>query len=729
MSSSFGAVPAPADAQVSRGYGSQPVAGTAPAQQLQHEVVTDGPGLNRSASTASVSAAGGLSRNGTLKKRGSVRRTGSLHRSLSKRSLQAGSLRGLGDFDGEGSAYNNIFNTPIPTSGSPTEVLANRFQAWRQLLKSLIAYFREIQNSYDARAKAIHKVQNTLTNIAHPSVFMSDRGLGDASRILDDFHKRSIAEANKSRDIEDDVIGALTGLRSDLGQKIKEIKSLNGDFKNSVDKEKDATRRELEKLHEALVHADQQDGTAIGKNDPYVVRLGVDRAIEKQIDEENYLHRAYLNLESSGRELESIVVGEIQKAYNALAGILKREGDDAYSVVESLRVGPIAMPKDQEWYEFVTNDPHFVDPSITPRRIDDIEYPGKNHPAAGEIRSGMLERKSKYLKSYTPGWYVLSSTHLHEFKSADKIYSQPPVMSLYLPDQKLGSHSELGSSSHKFMLKGKQSGGVHKGHNWVFRAETHETMLAWFEAIKNLTEKSPEERDAYVLQQTRANSAMDDRHTISSDGFEEDEADQVPYTDVNNFVDMNPQQQRVQRPQPGGRFPSDVHLHQTGLVNDSDSDDVPVTSSVVAPAAVAVPTVSSAVTPSQPNTNQLVSAGVVPGTTPFEPRGDSIAAQINAQAVPAAAASAASAPVASQPPPVVFAPVATESAATQPVATQPAANGSASSGAAAAQTSKLGGLESEGAHETGRLFPSVVRHDTSLSVSALHVPGEFPKRP
>jgi hypothetical protein len=40
----------------------------------------------------------------------------------------------------------------------------------------------------------------------------------------------------------------------------------------------------------------------------------------------------------------------------------------------------------------------------------------------------------------------------------------------------------------------------------------------------------------------------------------------------------------------------------------------------------------------------------------------------------------------------------------------------------------LGGNERQGAHETGELFPRVIRHDTSLSVSALHVPGEFPAR-
>ena len=37
----------------------------------------------------------------------------------------------------------------------------------------------------------------------------------------------------------------------------------------------------------------------------------------------------------------------------------------------------------------------------------------------------------------------------------------------------------------------------------------------------------------------------------------------------------------------------------------------------------------------------------------------------------------------------------------------------------------LGGLEAEGARETGT-FPTIVRHNTDMSVSGLHVPGEFP---
>jgi hypothetical protein len=216
-------------------------------------------------------------------------------------------------------------------------------------LKDLINYFREIQASYDHKSKNLMKISNVINNIAPSTMFLQSGGIDDALQILRGYHKSSVGEANKARDIENDVILALVGLRSDLSQKIKEIKSLSGDFKNSVDKEMDATRKTVNNFQEGLGQADVDPSQITGRQDPYILKLAVDRQVEKQIDEENYLHQAYLNLEASGRELESIVVGEIQKSYNAYAGILKREADGAYNALEELRTGPIAMPKDHEW--------------------------------------------------------------------------------------------------------------------------------------------------------------------------------------------------------------------------------------------------------------------------------------------------------------------------------------------------------------------------------------------
>ena len=157
------------------------------------------------------------------------------------------------------------------------------------MLKDLITYFRDIQKSYDARSKSLYTISNVITNIATPPHLVPAGGISDALHVLRDFHKQSITEGNRAKTIEEDVIVQLTGLRSDLGQKIKEIKSLSGDFKNSVDKETEGTRRVVRDLQDALDAANPD-----AKNDPYLVRLGVDRQLGRQIEEENYLHRVRL---------------------------------------------------------------------------------------------------------------------------------------------------------------------------------------------------------------------------------------------------------------------------------------------------------------------------------------------------------------------------------------------------------------------------------------------------
>ncbi|KAL2853833.1 hypothetical protein BJY01DRAFT_258711 [Aspergillus pseudoustus] len=524
----------------------------------------DGPsGIQRSASQMSQSRSATPTRSGTLKKKSSLSKRGSMRRSGSRRSLRAGSVRSLvlGDkekypVDGD-EDVNSAFYIPVPTTGNPTEVLANRFQAWRKVLKDLIVFFKELQKQYEARAKLYLSTTNIMNNTSLPPTFLKSGGLGDASEILRDFHRQAHLEANKAAEVESEVINQLVGLRNDLQKKTKEIKALSGDFRNSVDKEVDATRKSVRQLQEALGLVDEDPSATSGKGDPFIVRLTVEKQIEKQIEEENYLHRAYLNLENSGRELESIVVSEIQKAYNAYAGILKREADETRDTAEKLRVGPISMPHDHEWNSFVAEIDEMVDPRVPLRDVDNITFPGKDHPAAAEIRSGMLERKSKYLKSYAPGWYVLSPTHLHEFKSADRVAWQTPVMSLYLPEQKLGSHSQPDSTSHKFMLKGRQTGTMHRGHSWVFRAESYETMMAWYEDIEGLISKTGEARNAYVRRHVRSVSGASFRS--SSDGvMDEDEADQTPYSA--GSVAMSQERPTSQPRQPGGRFPSDVHI-------------------------------------------------------------------------------------------------------------------------------------------------------------------------
>jgi hypothetical protein len=152
-------------------------------------------------------------------------------------------------------------------------------------------------------------------------------------------------------------------------------------------------------------------------------------------------------------------------------------------------------------------------------------------------------------------------------------------MSLYLPDQKLGSHSQPGSSSHKFVVKGRQTGSMHRGHTWVFRAESYDTMMAWYDDIKTLTEKTGEERNAFVRRHhARSLSQSSTRSGSSDGGLEEDEADRVPFSANHSIMNESVKEDPPVRPSPGGRFPSDIQssrsLQAPLSPNSSGSSDV-----------------------------------------------------------------------------------------------------------------------------------------------------------
>ena len=124
-----------------------------------------------------------------------------------------------------------------------------------------------------------------------PATFLVSGGISDATSILRDFHRQALSEANRAKEVQSELVAQLNGLRNDLQQKLKEIKGLAGDFKNSVDKEVDATRKQVRQLHESLGLVDSDAAATSGKGDPFIIKLGVDRQLEKQIEEENYLHR------------------------------------------------------------------------------------------------------------------------------------------------------------------------------------------------------------------------------------------------------------------------------------------------------------------------------------------------------------------------------------------------------------------------------------------------------
>lgn len=92
---------------------------------------TIGEGDTQHATSMSQSQTLTPSRGGTLKKRQSLSRKNSLKRSGSRKDSRPGSVKSLTfaeDVVGLGSEMNSAFFTPVPTTGNPTDILANRFQ-------------------------------------------------------------------------------------------------------------------------------------------------------------------------------------------------------------------------------------------------------------------------------------------------------------------------------------------------------------------------------------------------------------------------------------------------------------------------------------------------------------------------------------------------------------------------------------------------------------------------
>jgi hypothetical protein len=94
-------------------------------------------------------------------------------------------------------------------------------------------------------------------------------------------------------------------------------------------------------------------------------------------------------------------------------------------------------------------------------------------------------------------------------------------------------------------------------------------LLAKYDDIKILTSQSPQDRQNFVRQHARSISGTSQKAgSISSDGIM-DEEDEEPFSAQNSaIVAPGPKQDEPKRPQPGGRFPSQLTidtLSQRGL--------------------------------------------------------------------------------------------------------------------------------------------------------------------
>lgn len=435
-------------------------------------------------------------------------------------------------YAGSSAKYMEVLKQPlavtVPYNLQPTEILAQRFSCWKAIIKAVLVYLQETCSIQDEIVRqqirlshAINfpfanmlptaeslseknkgegnghskdkKVSDpaSLSSISMAKLFapLGDNSITDLPQVLAEYHNSMIQVAQyASRELNNTIIPRLADLRRDLQVKIKEIKELETDFTNNLEKQLQITKKELQQYAQSLEQAKYSTNNTL---DPYLCKLTLDKSIKRQLHEENFLHDAFINLQSSGGELEKVIIHEIQNALTQYAKLMGQEAQLVFdTLISKLDSGFLNTDPALEWTYYVNNSVNkdcFIPLDLPMRHFSKIVYKSQFDPLANELISGFLERRSKFLKSYTRGFYLLTPTFLHEFKTGDRKKDIIPIMSLSLNDCTVAEHSKRGASEYKFVLHAKQNGIIHRGQNWVFRCDGYDTMFTWFEIMKKLT--------------------------------------------------------------------------------------------------------------------------------------------------------------------------------------------------------------------------------------------------
>ncbi|KAH3673307.1 hypothetical protein WICMUC_003767 [Wickerhamomyces mucosus] len=383
------------------------------------------------------------------------------------------------------------FYSGIPTTALPTEILAKRFELWRQVLKSIISYYKTIiishkqfsiinsnivdtihfpfftnikpkrtsglrspGRSHDSREDKIdfNDIQDDkeLFEISEPSIdnrkkqsFFTNFGNGsisDVQILLKKYHLNLSRQQLKiSKELENQIIPVLEDLQRDLLEKVKEIKNLAGDFRSTLANEIAITGQLLNDYTSGIKKLlDNNKDHKIF--DPFLLKLKLELQLKQQLNQENYLEEAYGNLQTTGLELEKIIYKEISKSLDKYSELISQEIFILYNdLINELHQGIIDKPEYFEWDKFIEktegkiflNIKHDQDlPQL--RKLSDIKYPFNKSPLSKAIRSGWINKKSKLFKNYSKSFFILTLTHLHEFKSSNLIENFQPINSINL---------------------------------------------------------------------------------------------------------------------------------------------------------------------------------------------------------------------------------------------------------------------------------------------------------
>ncbi|KIM35971.1 hypothetical protein M413DRAFT_449438 [Hebeloma cylindrosporum] len=389
----------------------------------------------------------------------------------------------------------------------PADILIERFVAWKAIVKQLTAYFEGIADIENNTGKELTKLAGVIqVPFRAGNQFLGEGGLQDVfydirdkTRIIADHH------ANLGRTIDSSIVQHLQKLRTEIKAHIKNVQNDTGRLAASVAKERELSTKLVGELANAVSTYRNTPMQLQPKNDPYIANLAVAHQLQRQVLEENLLHKSIIIMQQNSAHFEEGIVRSIQSAWATFDEWKTRASVASQEIFASLSAHLAALPADREWIQFAARSDHLLHPETPLRDPQLINYPLKNDPSVIPAHTGHLERKKRYTRNYTEGYYVLTPAgFLHEFHSSDPTVpaGQNPVFSLFLPSCTLGPASTTRARINKFHIECTPEGqgtiktGTFRGlwggegtKAWSFRARSRDDMMEWWNDIRMLCAK------------------------------------------------------------------------------------------------------------------------------------------------------------------------------------------------------------------------------------------------
>ncbi|KAI0258102.1 hypothetical protein BC834DRAFT_913588 [Gloeopeniophorella convolvens] len=335
----------------------------------------------------------------------------------------------------------------------PSDVLIDRFVAWKAIVKQLIAYFEGIADIENNTAKEMTKLGAVIqVPFRSANQFLGEGGLQDVyygirdkTRIIADQH------ANLGRTIDSSIVQHLQKLRVEIKAHIKNVQNDTGKLATSVAKERELSARYVAQLSTDISTFKNTPLQVSAKTDPFVANMAVVRQLHKQVNEENALQKSIIIMQQNSAHFEEGIVRAIQSAWQTFDEWQSRMSASVQETWRTLGEHMASIPPDHEWISFSARSDHLLDPETPLRNPEAIHYPSKEDPSVIAVHTGYLERKKRFTRTYRESYFVLTPAgFLHEYSSPTRRTLGPVAAAVravgYASEEEEGDEEDEGSS-------------------------------------------------------------------------------------------------------------------------------------------------------------------------------------------------------------------------------------------------------------------------------------------